>query len=461
MSNQLRSSPKSTAARRTRIIEHPIGPTLFKLTIPMLFALVAIMGLGVIDSFFIGKLGTEELAAIGFILPISFIVTSVALGLGMAISSLNSKLIGAEKMDQAARLITDGFFVTAFFTIVLGILLVWQLDNIFELNGADSTIMPYIKQYMHVWLIGMLPMMLTQVCSSTFRSLGDTGTSATIAITMTLTNLVLDPLLIFGIGPFPELKMQGAAWATVIAVAISCFIGVYKLGVKEKLLLPSLPDADTFRQNFSELLTIAVPAVLANVIVPFTGAVMIGIAAQFGADATAGFGVGARIEALSLMIVYALSSTLPMFIGQNLGANKPERVLQALKLTFKFVFILQFAIYLLLAVFAAPIAALFSDAEPVRETIIWFLRIIPVCHGMSGIIILINVSMNVLGHPRIALYINVLRLALFYFPLALLGAKLYAVKGMFIGIAVGHICAFILASVLLLKVLKETKITRM
>jgi putative MATE family efflux protein len=342
--------------------------------------------------------------------------------------------------------------------VVLSILIAWQLTPIFVLNGADDNILPYITQYMTIWLIGLLPLMFTQVCSSTFRSLGDTATSATIAITMTLVNLILDPLLIFGLGPFPQLGMQGAAWATVIAVLISCLIGLYKLGYKERLLLWTLPKANLFRQNFRELVSIAIPAVLANIIVPLTGAVMIGIAARFGPDVTAGFGVGARIEALSLMIVYALSATLPVFIGQNLGANKPERVLQALTITFRFVFVLQLVIYLLLAVLAKPIAALFSTAPTVQDTIISFLRIVPICYGLSGIIVLINVSMNVLGHPRIALYINILRLLLFYTPMALIGAKLFAIKGMFVGIAVGHLCAFLLATLLLIRVLKQVKV---
>jgi len=425
----------------------------------MLFALIAIMGLGLVDSYFISYLGTDQLAAIGFIMPITFIVSSIALGIGMAISSLTSKLIGAERMGLAARLITDGFYLTAIVALLVTLFFMVALKHIFLLIGADQTTLPHIYDYMHVWLLGILLLMITHVCSSTFRALGDTKTSAVIAIAMTLINLILDPILIFGWGPFPELGMLGAAIATVVAVMVSSIIGLYQLGVKERLLLPSLPSLDVFKYNFKQLLDIAVPAVLANAIVPVTAVMLTTLVAKFGTDTVAGFGVGNRIEAVSLIIVYAMSSTLPMFIGQNLGAEKPDRIIAALKLSFKFVIILQLAIYALLAIFSNSIATVFSDNKTVHETIVWFLLIVPISYGLSGVVILINVSMNVLGRPKIALYINILRLVALYFPLAYIGAQAFEIKGLLIGITISNVLAFCLAFVWLKRVLIELKIT--
>lgn len=416
------------------------------------------MGLGLVDSYFISYLGTHPLAAIGFIMPITFIVTSIALGIGMAISSLTSKLIGAERMGLAARLITDGFYLTAITALLVTLILTLALEKIFLLIGADQTTFPHIYDYMHIWLIGTVMLMVTQVCSSTFRALGDTKTSAVIAITMTLTNLTLDPLLIFGLGPFPELGMQGAALATVIAVMVAAVIGLYQLAIKERLLLASLPSLNVFKTNFKQLIDIAIPAVLANAIIPITAAMLTLLVARFGTDSVAGFGVGSRIEAVSLMIVYAMSATLPMFIGQNLGAGKPERVVAALTLSFKFVVIFQLAVYALLAAFSATIASVFSNDAAVQEIIVLFLLIVPISYGLSGVVVLINVSMNVLGKPRIALYINIVRLTVLYFPLAYFGSQAFEIKGLFIGVAIGNGLAFCLAYLLLKRVLHDVEI---
>ena len=391
-------------------------------------------------------------------MPITFIVTSIALGIGMAISSLTSKLIGAERMGLAARLITDGFYLTAITALLVTLILTLALEKIFLLIGADQTTFPHIYDYMHIWLIGTVMLMVTQVCSSTFRALGDTKTSAVIAITMTLTNLTLDPLLIFGLGPFPELGMQGAALATVIAVMVAAVIGLYQLAIKERLLLASLPSLNVFKTNFKQLIDIAIPAVLANAIIPITAAMLTLLVARFGTDSVAGFGVGSRIEAVSLMIVYAMSATLPMFIGQNLGAGKPERVVAALTLSFKFVVIFQLAVYALLAAFSATIASVFSNDAAVQEIIVLFLLIVPISYGLSGVVVLINVSMNVLGKPRIALYINIVRLTVLYFPLAYFGSQAFEIKGLFIGVAIGNGLAFCLAYLLLKRVLHDVEI---
>ena len=424
----------------------------------MLFALVAIMGLGLVDSYFISYLGTTELAAIGFIVPITSLVSSFGLGLGMAISSLTSKLIGAQKSDRAARLITDGFFLTLALSVITMIVIFFQVDNIFRLMGATGETMPAIKNYMLIWIVAVPLVMVTMVCSSTFRALGDTSTAAKIAISMTLVNLILDPLLIFGLGPFPELGMSGAAYATVIAVMVSFAIGIYQLGVKEQFLVWALPQLDALRINFRQLLEIAIPAVLANAIVPLTSAILINVVARFGTNAVAAYGVGTRIEAVTLMLVYALSSTLPMFIGQNLGAERKDRVHAAIRLAFRFVIMLQLGLYLVLLIAAPSIASLFSEEHEVRQIITTYLWIVPLSYGLSGVVILINVSVNVLGKPRVALYINILRLMVFYLPFAYLGAHWFGLKGLFIGVALGNCCAYLMATLWLNRILTELDI---
>ena len=366
--------------------------------------------------------------------------------------------MGAGPLDRAARLITDGFYLTALLALISIGILVFQIVNIFTAIGADQTTLPAIIEYMDIWIFAIPMLMFSQVCSSTFRSLGITDTAAMIAISMTVSNMILDPILIFGLGPFPRLEMAGAALATVISVCISTAIGFYYLGVRERLLLWAIPKWAILRENFSALLEIAIPAVLANAIVPITAALVTTLVARFGNDAVAGFGVGSRIEGMSIIIIYALSSTLPMFIGQNLGAERKDRVYEAITVSFRFTLVLQIAIYLLLLLFAHPIAALFSEEPTVHRTITTFLYIVPISYGFAGVVILINVSMNVLGEPRLALYINLIRMILFYLPLAYLGGLWFGLTGLFIGLAMGNIFAYFFANFLLKKILAEQDI---
>ena len=156
-----------------------------------------------------------------------------------------------------------------------------------------------------------------------------------------------------------------------------------------------------------------------------------------------------------MVILYALSTTLPMFIGQNIGADKPDRVFLAMRISFRFTMILQLVIYILLIIFALPIARLFSTEPLVQNTIQIFLWVVPISFGLNGIVFLINGAMNVLGKPRLALYINVLRLVLFYIPLAYIGGQWFGLSGLFAGVALGNCCTYAYASFLLNKTFKE------
>ena len=416
------------------------------------------MSLGLVDSYFISYLGTDELAAIGFIVPIASVITSFGLGLGMAISSLTSKLIGASKLSSAARLITDGFYLTTVVAAVSTGILIWQMDTIFVSLGAQSETLVHIKEYMHTWIFAAPLSIYSMVCASTFRALGDTAASARIAITMTLTNIILDPLLIFGLGPFPELGMQGAALATVLAVVLSVILGFYELAIREKFLLLAVPAWKDFKDNFNQLIQIAIPALLANAIVPITAAAITTLVAKFGTDAVAGYGVGTRLEQVSLMIVFALSSTLPMFIGQNLGANQLVRIHDAIKLSFRFIVVLQLFIFIILLLSASSIAALFSSEASVQNTIVTYLWIVPLSYGLSGVVVLINVAMNVLGKPKLAVYINLVKLFIFYLPLCYFGSHWFGLKGLFVGVALGNCCTYVYALILLNRTLIELKI---
>ncbi len=446
--------------RRTAITEGDISQQLVRLTLPMLLAIIAIMGLGVVDSYFISFLGTNQLAAIGFSLPVTSVVTSIALGLGMAISSLTSRLIGENRGDQAARLISDGIIITIGFAILVAILLLFTQERIFLALGARPEIIPFIQSFMRVWLLGVPFIMLTMVYSSTFRAIGDTSSSAKIAIVMTLANVVLDPIFIFGIGPIPAFGIAGAAIATVCATLIAFIFASYRLGVVEKLLVISTFTLQSFRTNAAKLTEIAVPAVLANSIVPLIATALTAIIAVLGTDAVAGFGVAARLEAMSLIMVYALSSTLPMFIGQNLGAKKLERITDAVRISFRFVFVLQLAIAALLVLFGSMIAGAFTDDPAVAEVMILFLAIVPFSHSLAGNTILINVAMNVLGKPRWALYINLARLLCLTVPLAYVGLQIAGLYGLFLGIVLGNILAYVLAQLLFNKVLDSHSIPR-
>ncbi len=446
----------SKAAQRSQqIVNAPIRPLMARLTISALFGNVAMHLLGVVDTFFISRLGTEQLAAASFAIPVHMIYVSLALGIGMGISSLNARLIGESRFKDSARLITDGLYFAAIFAVVTALLGLLFMDEVFQLLRADPTIMPYIRDYLSILLVGLPPLMLVVVGNSTFRSMGNIKMSATLAAVLSLLNMVLDPLLIFGIGPFPALGIQGAALATLIAAVLTLALSCYVLGFHEKLLDFSRPQPAHMVGNWREVLGIGVPAMGANVMTPLAAAIMTAMVAGFGAEAVAGFGVGSRIEMLSLIVVMALSSTLPMFIGQNIGASRGDRAYCALMGCLRFVLGFQILVYLLLLVFSGSVAATFSENPAVTGIIRTYLLILPLTYGAHGVVVLVMVSLNMLRRPKTALLLTITRLMLLYIPLAFIGSRLWGVTGMFIGAGCGNVMAGFIAYGLIRKICRE------
>ena len=428
---------------------------MLRLTIPMLFGIISLMLLGIADMYFIGLLGTEPLAAAGFALPITSIVSSVALGIGMAQSSITSRLVGEGRLNDGAQFVSHAQLFGLGVALVLMFVGQASIQPLFSALGADTQTLPLIHDYMATWYVAAPLLFITLLSTNALRAIGDTRKSALVSAQLALLNLALDPLLIFGWGPVPAYGIRGAAIATVIATGITALTGVLILARQEKLLDLSWPNQSDLRRNWRQLLHIAVPAVGANMMTPLAATAITALIAGFGTAAVAGFGVGTRVEAMALVIVYALSSTLPMFIGQNLGAGKPDRAYQALMGCLKFALLLHLGVYLLLVVAGPWLAAQFSADPAVQDVIRAFLWILPASYGAHGVVILVMVALNVLQRPRTALAITIIRLAILYVPLAYAGAHLGGLQGLFMGAALGNVLAAVWTALIIRKDCRE------
>ncbi len=421
------------------ILNDPIVPTMIRLTIPMLFAIASMMLVPLTDAYFVGKLGLNELAAIGFTLPITGVIINIALGTGMAISAIASRLVGENKHSELTRLISDGYIVTFFLSCLTAFIIYVFLEPLFSILGATPEVFSVIKRYMGIWLLGAPIFMFSIIFSGTCRALGDTKASANISLSATILNIILDPILIFGLGPIPAFGVEGAALASVVSFFVSFTMGLYLLYVREKVVSFNLPDIKTFTANFSRLSKIGVNTITANLITPLSGAVMTAIIALQGTSAVAGFGVGVRIEMLALLVILGFSSTLPMFVGQNLGAGKPERCKEAVIKAILFCMAFQLIIFIALALSAPYLATNFTKDKVAMETLTTFLYIMPIGYGFLGITVLAVVCLNVLGKPTTALALTLTRLFLLGVPLAWLGSLFWGTHGFFTGLVVGNI----------------------
>lgn len=425
-------------ATRPDLLQGEIRSTLVKMTLPMIFGIVSLMLFNIADLYFVSRLGTQPLAALGFTFPVCFTVISLAIGLGIGTSATLAKLLGAGDHEEARSLATDNLITVALLTLVLSVLFQGLLSFIFAAMGAGPELMPLIFSYMNLWLIGSVFLVVNMVCNACMRATGDTKTPAYLMAGSSLLNFILDPIFIFGLGPVTEMGIQGAALASCIAWSLTTVVALYILFRKKRLLAFQRMEFGRYIAHSRSVMKIGIPAALSNMMTPLAQGFLTYLVASHGAEAVAAFGVGNRIESLSLLACLALSMTLPPFISQNYGAAKFLRVKQAYLMASKFAVVWQMLVFIALILTAEMVAAAFSDKEEVQRLIILWICIVPIGFGFQAVTFLTASSFNALHQPIRAMRISVIRLFVFSLPFAWVGSYLFEIKGMFLALVLAN-----------------------
>ena len=430
---------------RVNLLTGSINSTLVKMTVPMVFGIVSLMLFNLIDSYFVSRLGTDELAALGFTFPVSFAIISLSIGLSVGTSATLAKLIGAGEHQQARQLTTDNLLLTSVLMMLVSLVATAFIEPLFILLGAGSELLPFIDDYMSVWFAGAVFYVIIMVSNSSLRACGDTFTPGVVMAFSAGMNALLDPLFIFGWGPVPGFGIEGAAIASLIAWGVTAVLVLLNLLLRKRLLVLTIVSWKVCLEHWMMVMRIGFPAALSNMMTPLAAAIMTAVVASHGAEAVAAFGVGSRLESLALIANLALSMTLPPFLSQNFGNGSINRVSQAYLAAMKFALFWQALVYLLLWIFGAHIGALFSDKAEVIELISLWILIVPIGFGFQAVTFLSASSFNALHQPFKAMRISIFRLFMLYVPLGCLGNYLAGLQGMFIGFVIANMFTAALA----------------
>jgi putative MATE family efflux protein len=441
-------------ARKAVLIQGAVGRTLVNLTWPMVFGILGMVTFNLVDTFFVGRLGIRELAALSFTFPVIMAVSSLALGLGIGTASLVSRAIGEGDERQVKRLTTDSLILSTLIVVTFVVAGQLTIKPLFRALGAAPDIVPLILRYMRIWLWGMIFVVVPMVGNSAIRATGDTRTPSAIMLVAVSINLVLDPLLIFGWGPFPRMELAGAALTTVFARATVFFVSLYILIRRDRMLTARLFPFREIVASWKRLLYIGLPAAGTRMIFPLTVGVLTRIVASYGSSAVAAYGVATRIEFFALAVLAALSSVIGPFVGQNWGAREFRRARTGVRLSERFCLFWGIGLCLLLQAAARPLAAVFNPDPEVIHGIVLYLRIVPWMFGFQGILLVLANVLNVLERPLQAAAMIFAQMFVFCIPLAYLGSSLWGVWGVFAAVAVAYGLGGVAAHLLARRALK-------
>jgi len=368
------------------LTDGPIPKSLFYLSLPIVITNLLQVGYNLADTFWLGRYSTNALAAISLGFPLVYLFISLGLGLTVAGSVLVAQHTGAEQATEAEYAASQTVVYTLLAGTVLGAVGYTAVAQLLQVFGAEPAVLTLAIDYMEVISIGLPFLFGFTVFIALMRGAGDTVTPMLVMVGTVVANVVLDPLLIFGVGPFPELGVEGAAIATVVARGSAMVVGLWIMfrGAHGIQIRPRqmIPDIAYSRK----LLRIGVPASIENTGRAISVNAVLVIVTLFSTSVVASFGVGIRVFSMVFMPAIAIDRGVEAMTGQNIGAGREDRVVATNRFAAKASFLVLSALGVLTFAFAPDIIRLFDDSPAVVAEGATFLRWIAPTFGFVGVL---------------------------------------------------------------------------
>jgi len=308
------------------ILEGPVRRTLLGLSIPMILAMLLVTGFGLVDMIYLGRYSKEAMASIQLAFPVSYLLMALAGALGTAATSLGSRLLGAGDERQARNLVLHLLAVVGGLTALITPLGQLFIREALAPAHAEPAVLAGALAYARISYWGAIFALFPQIMNALFRAEGDTMLPfKTMAIALAC-NIILDPLFIFGPGPFPELGVAGAAWTTVASFGIASLLVTRELFNRNRRMHIERAAWRWDPGLLRGLAVVAAPAFLANLATPLSIELINRQLAPFGTDALAAFGAGSRLLNFVFLPTLGISLSMLIMVGQNHGAGRRDRV---------------------------------------------------------------------------------------------------------------------------------------
>lgn len=415
----------------------PITKNLILFSIPLFLGNFLQMLYNMVDTAYVGRLGQEALAAVSMSFSVLFVLVSAGVGLTIGTTTMVSQYLGARRPEMVKRTIANSLFFVGALAVIISIAGILTARPMLRLLGAPDEIMAPSMSYLRIIMAGMLPSFLFFQISAILRGAGDSKTPLYFLAVATVLNIIGDPLLIYGLGPFPRMGVAGAAIATVFAQMVAAILAVIHLMRRQGPLRLTYRGFRPDWRIIWDTIRLGVPAAIQQTVVAVGGSVVVRVVSSFGTTALAVYSMGSKVDSIAMMPSMSLGVAVAAMTGQNLGAGREDRVRKVAKSSVLLILAILLVFAAFVSLFPGVMIGIFTDKADLFPPAAAYIRSLAVGYLFFGIIFVLGGVFRGAGAMIVPMFITLLSLWAARVPLALFLSRIPALgpRGIWIGIS--------------------------
>lgn len=446
----------SAPAAENKMGTMPIGKLLFNMSLPMMISMLVQALYNIVDSIFVSRICEDALTAVSMAFPWQNIVIAIAVGFGVGINALLSRAFGQKNAERVNQVAVNGLLLAGLSYLLVLVAGLIGIRAYMRTQTDIETIVNYGITYLNICILCSFGVFVEITFERFLQATGRTVYSMITQLTGAITNIILDPILIFGLLGFPKLGIAGAAWATVIGQCVGAVVAVMLNHFKNPEVHLRLRHIRPNGRLMGEITAISIPSIIMSCISSLTCFVMNMILIAYSSTAVAVFGVYFKLQSFVFMPVFGLNNGMVPIIAYNYGAQKPERIHKTIRLGMVYAVAIMMVGLLVFQLIPKELLLMFDASDAMLEIGAPALRIMSLAFVFAGIGIVSGSSCQAFGYSVYSMLISIARQIVVLIPAAYLLSLTGVLRSIWFAFPIAEIFSLILSLFFLRTTLKKT-----
>lgn len=430
----------------------PENKLLLSMSLPMMISMLVQALYNVVDSIFVSRINENALTAVSLAFPVQSFMIAVAVGTAVGVNALLSKTLGEKEYGKAQIVANNAVFLAAVCYMVFCVVGIFAVEPFYMTQTKDAEILEYGKQYLTIVCVASVGIFMQTMFERLLQSTGKTFFTMFTQGTGAVINIILDPLLIFGVGFFPKMGVAGAAVATVTGQIVAGILAIYFNSKQNEYVTIQIKNIHPKLHIIKQIYAVGVPSIVVQAI----GSVMVYgmnlILIAFTSTATAVFGVYFKLQSFIFMPIFGLNNGMVPIIAYNYGAGKRSRVIKIIKLSIMYAVGMMLVGFTLMQTIPDKLLLLFNASETMLSIGVPALRIISTSFLFAGFCIVCGSVFQALGNGVYSMLVSIARQMVVLLPAAYLLSRLGEVNYVWWSFPIAEVASLTFSSIFLLRI---------